>query len=210
MIRAIVVVALLAGCAAPAEVAVTAEAVATPTREPAPSPTPRPTPANRLTPRPSSEPAAVDPELAFSVWKGVFADNAVDIFRDSSDAIEADFYWIDSVDRVNYDDPAHRLTLDITVGFESVYLNDPQEWRNDTWTLYRDLARHIWTPFIEGAEEGDGIPGVTYDWPRFIPAVLFNANGGRLAVECPGSLTYDIVQRQATQTEFESQCTFTP
>lgn len=163
------------------------------------------------TPRPTPTAAPVDPDLAFQVFQEVFAADDADLLTALADAIEVDFYWIDSVDRIDYDIASHTVLMEATVLFETIYANDPQEWRNDTWTLFRDVARDFWGPFTEGFEDSAGdVLGAQADWPRFIPTMELNGNAGRLRVSCPGSLTYAIIQRQATQTEFEAECTITP
>lgn len=121
-------------------------------------------------------------------------------------------FWIESVDRAAYDRTAHAIVLDVTVDFESVYLNDPVEWRTDTWDLYRSWPRSVWASFVEGAEADDGAGDLlgAIDWPTFTPALVLNGNAGRLTASCPGELIYRISQRQATQAEFEAECSFAP
>lgn len=101
------------------------------------------------------------------------------------------------------------MTIEATISFESVYQRDPQEWRDDTWTLYREFAREVWNAVVTGFEGSDS-GGLSPDWALWTPDVVLNGNVGRLAVSCPGSTIDAIRLRQTTQLEFQEECTFTP
>jgi hypothetical protein len=218
LVRLLAVAVIVAGCNAQGP-ATSADPSADPTtagipkssRTPAPtaSPTERPTP----TASPTATPVpSVDPELAFEVFRGVFADPANNQFLQSGEAIEEQFdFWVETVDQIEYDAEGHRLVFDITTRYGALYEHDPSMWHDQAWEFHRDMARELWSAFIEGFEEGMaglglGVP----DWPRWIPTMVLSGDGGDALAECPGSLTYAIVQRQATQAEFEEECTLRP
>lgn len=158
------------------------------------------------TSRPTTTTAILDPELVFSAWQTVFVSQYMPLFEgDFPAAFEALFYWIESVDRVTYDSTAHLLTIDATVAFESVYARDFDEWSTDTWDLYRSFSRDVWGALVEGFE-GAGSDSLEPDWPRWTPAVRLNGNVGRLTVQCPGPFIVSVMDRQATQAEYESEC----
>jgi hypothetical protein len=179
--------------------------------------TPRATAIASLTERPSvdaapsegtpSEVASVDPDLAYEIYKQAFQSTALELFKtDVADAIEADFFWVDSIDRTTYDATRNMLKYEATIDYEAVYNNDLQEWKSDTWELFSTFARDLWVPYMEGFGEET----VTTDWPRWTPRLRLQGNDGRLVVDCPGRLMHAISQREATQTEFSKDCTFKP
>jgi len=168
-----------------------------------------PTRERQPTPEPTLEPTPVDSAAAFAAFKTAFEDVYLDIFTTTgAEAFETDYYWVDRIDRATYDKETHRLVYEATIDYEEVYLNDPQEWRSDTWALYRDFARGPWDAVVTSTEDAE--LGIEPDWPLWTPAVVLNGNVARLTVDCPGDLIYRVQQREATQAEFEDECTFTP
>lgn len=179
-------------------------AIATPTEAPTPEPTPSPTP----TPEPTPEPT-LDPDTSYTLFKTAFQRTALELFKtDVAEALEQDFYWIDSVDRVTYDPKANLIRFDATIDFESIYRDDPTEWRKDTWELFREYSRSVWAPYMEGLGDIDGL--ANSDWPRWTPSVRLHGNGGRLVVQCPGSFIHAVTERAATQSEYAKDCKSRP
>jgi hypothetical protein len=174
--------AMLAACAgAPTAVEPSAQptvdARSSPTSAPTASPTERPTP----TASPTATPVpSVDPELAFEVWQGVFADPANNQFLQSGEAIEEQFdFWVETVDQIEYDAEGHRLVFDITTRYGALYEHDPSMWHDQAWEFHRDMARELWSAFIEGFEEGMAGLGLgAPDWPRWIPTMVLSGDGG--------------------------------
>ncbi len=78
----------------------------------------------------------------------------------------------------------------------------PQEWRDDTWDLFRSYSRDVWAALVEGYDGAD--PVVEADWPLWTPTLTLNGNAGRLTVECPGSLIVDVMMRAATQQNYRT------
>ena len=194
-------VVVVAGCGTAS--ALTPAPAVTPT--PSATPTASPTVAPTATPTPEPTGAPLSPDAMLELWKSAFAANQDYMKTDVADAIEADFFWIDSIDRTTYDPERHLLRWDASIDYESVYRNDLAEWKADTWELYRAFARDIWGPFTEGFGEDSGMDP---DWPTWTPRVRLDGNDGRLTVDCPGSLIYAITLREATQAEFNKQCKF--
>ena len=195
-----------AGTSNPPTILPTQAAVVPPTATPAPTPTKRPT----LPPAtPTPEPTEVDPDVAYFVWTTAFGDTWDELSGDVADALETDYYWIDSIDQTRYDAATNRIVIEATVLFESVYAYDREEWQTDTWDLYQDWSRDVWNPFVDAFDGGmDEEVNFTPDWPRWTPTLVFRANAGRLRTECPGSLIYAVSQRNASQSDFLDECTF--
>lgn len=178
-------------------------ATSTPTEVPTATNTPRawPTPQSTRTPAPT---ATISPETYSAFFAAFFWSAYEEYFTTNfPDALES-IFWLDTVDRVSFDEPTNTIRVDATVLFESIYLRDPQEWRDDTWELFRLYGRSSWGTMVE--VNSDDLPGV--DWSLISPALAFYGNAGRLTAHCPGTVLHGIYERQVTQTDFESQCTF--
>lgn len=151
--------------------------------------------------------------LAYQVFQdSVLAKGYSDLVKTKvADAMESDFYWINSVDRTTYDPDKNRFTLDISVDFEDVYRDDPNEWKTDTWEFYTTYARDMWGQFVEGfLSNPDVFAGVTFDWPRWTPGITLIANGGSLSVACPGAFIDRLRQRDASQSDYVKDCALKP
>lgn len=181
--------------AATDQAVVAPRATSTPTRATTPQATPEPTP----------EP--LDPAVVFDVFKQIFWTNFEDLYKnDVADAIEDDYVFVESVDRVAYDEAEHTITYTVTSRYESIYARDHDEWYADTWDFMRDYARDFWSAAKEGL--GDEISGTTIDWSTFTPALTVAGNKGRLLVSCPGALIDQVGEREADQADFEKECRF--
>lgn len=142
-------------------------------------------------------------------WLAVLNQNYLPLYQtDLADAIETSYYWIDSVDKVSFDATQNEFTFDATILFASVYENDLQEWQDDTWDFFRDYAKDIWIPLMEGVNDAWTKDLGTPEWRQWTSSVLLDGNAGRLTVECPGSLIFDLTGRAATQADFQEICTF--
>jgi hypothetical protein len=176
----------------------------------APTATATPVPPTATPVPPTPTPTQVDPAIALEAFKVVFWTSYEELFTVTlPPAIEGDFYWIDSVDRVDYDIEANHLRINATISFESVYLRDRQEWLDDTWMFYREYSRTVWDGVIKGFETS-GTAGIAPDWPVWTPSVELYGNSGRLTIRCPGSLIFQVRQRLATQDDYQSSCTSVP
>lgn len=122
-----------------------------------------------------------------------------------AEAIEDDFFWVESVDRLKFDPDAAELRIDATVAFAGVYERDRSEWLSDTWELYVILARDLWGAFTEAWDDSDELT-CRSDWAAWTPRFILSGNGGALSISCPGSMIYGISQRDATQTDYASEC----
>ena len=190
------------GAAVPSQQAAVSQAIVTPTATLAPTAKPSAKPTAEPTPRPTP---TTDPELAYTVWTETFGEDLDFLRTDIAEAIEADYYWVESIDRTSYDPKRNMLRWDATVAYDLVYQNDPAEWRADTWELYRDFARDVWTAIMEGV--GSSIE-FEPDWARWTPRLRLDGNGGRLIVDCPGAFMFALSQRVATQDDYRKLCKF--
>lgn len=147
-------------------------------------------------------------EEALALWTSTFDQTSSVFFEtDVADAIEADYFVVDSVDRATYDPALNRLTYEITTAWALIYESDLDEWQDDTWEVIRDFARDLWLPFRESAEpEMEDL--VAVDWSTWTPALHIDAEGGDLYAHCPGDFIDRLSRREATQTEFVAECTF--
>lgn len=136
----------------------------------------------------------------------MFESTYLPVMNDVAAVMEDSFYWINSVDRFNYDTDTNVLTFDITVDFEGVYGRNFDEWSADTWDFFTQFGRDIWGSVVEGLE-GE-LPNALGDpdWTTWAPGITLNANTGRLSVECPGSVIDGIRLRQVSQADYEDQC----
>jgi hypothetical protein len=212
IVLAVVIGLVLAGCGGTA--APTPASDETPASTARVTPTPRATAAETpaATPEPTDAaetdpPAEVDPDVAFGIFKGAFWDNFEELYtNDIADAIESDYVFVDSVDRVRYDADKHRISFTITSDYELLYANDHEEWRSDTWDFFRDYAREIWGGTKDGM--GDEMAGVPIPWEEWTPSIRIVGNDDRLLVECPGSLINRISDRDGDQSDFADECRF--
>jgi hypothetical protein len=182
-------------------IAVTPTPRAAAARSPEPTPTVEPT----TEPVPTTE-LTLAPEVVFGVFKDAFEAAFPGLSEIIAPAIESDFYWIPSVDKMTYDKAKNSISVYATIDFESVYLSDPNEWHSDVWDLYQSWSRNVWTSYMDGLGGGSFDP----DWPSWTPALILNGNAARLTASCPGSVIYGISQRSVTQADFLKGCAFKP
>ena len=160
------------------------------------------------TPEPKEREAVdMDPETALmawqAIWWGLTFGEALQETMPS--AMESDFYWIDSVDRLDFDTDSNTVIVDATIKFAGVYSRNRQDWVDDTWSFYRTWSRVVWAGIME---QGDEVEEYA-DWATWTPALALNGNGGRLTAECPGHLILEVSERRASQADYEEVCSFT-
>lgn len=169
------------------------------------APAATPTAAPTVAPTPSPEP--VDPATALFAWKEAFWAGYGDLYKNNlADVLQSDYVIFSSIDKVEYDKAKNTVRFDITSDYESLYHHRPNELRDDAWEIYRDYGREIWQTVIEGIGS-EPAEGVTPDWPKWTPALVFVGDAMRLS--CPGSFIVKIAQREATQADFVKACKIT-
>jgi hypothetical protein len=149
----------------------------------------------------------VDPDAGYEIWIQYVGDSFSLVAEDVTEMFEQTFYWIKQIDQTSYDPLANRVTIDVTIGYEEVFLEHLSEWQADTWDLY-----YLWSVDVVGALidtfEAEPDLGPAADWPNWTPDLDLIANGGRLEISCPGDMIYRFSTHEATIRDFYTDCTF--
>lgn len=114
------------------------------------------TPAPTATSSPLASASGLSPDLAFEVWTTTFEDAFAGWSDLLADAVEADYDWIESVDRVGYDATANRIVLIVTVPTEEALIADGDAWRSTSWPVFRDVGEVVWAGLVDEATADGG------------------------------------------------------